>query len=123
MADFRYVNLTPDGSHTDNCVNRAIANGSGLTYEEVEYKLELIGELLDCDYRCVCCYEFLLTHYFGFEPIRCRGLTLDEFAEEHPYGLYLVRSEGHISVLDDYEVQDIWDCRDMVLTNAWRIKR
>lgn len=121
MVDFRYWNAQPDGIVQNDCVCRAISYASGLDYYKIEEKLYHIGKLLECDPLCVDCYDILLTDYFGYEPIDCEGLTLYEFAEQHPFGLYLVRSDGHISVLDDYCIIDIWDCRDMVLTNAWRI--
>jgi hypothetical protein len=122
MVGYKFTNYNPYGDTEENdCVNRAIANVSGLGYNEIKDKLFYVGKLLDCESKCVCCYGFLLNNVFGYEPIKCRGLTLYEFAEEHPYGLYLCRSEGHISVLDNYVVEDIFDCRDMILTNAWRI--
>lgn len=121
MVDFKYWNAQPDGRVQNDCVARAISYASGLPYNEVVDKLFLTGELLDCDALCVDCYSLLLDKYFKFTPIRCSGETLYEFADKHATGLYLVRSNGHISVLDNYCVVDIWDCRDMVLTNAWRI--
>jgi len=122
MVGFRYWNANPDGIIENDCVCRAICYASGLSYETIEEKLYYIGRLLECDPLCVDCYAFLLTDYFGFEPIICNGEPLYEFAEYHPNGMYLVRSDGHISVLDNYAVVDHWDCRDMKLTNAWRIK-
>lgn len=122
MVHFRYWNEQPDGLIQNDCVARAIAYASGLDYNKVAEKLYLTGELLECDALCVDCYSFLLDNYFEFTPIKCDGESLYEFAEKHPTGLYLVRSNGHISVLDNYCVVDIWDCRDMLLTNAWRIK-
>lgn len=121
MVGFEYWNENPNGEHKGDCVTRAIAYASGLPYEVVSEKLYHTGELLECDALCVDCYAFLLENYFEFTPIRCKGDTLYEFAEKHPTGLYLVRSNGHISVLDNYCVIDIWDCRDMVLTKAWKI--
>lgn len=121
MVGFRYWNAQPDGLVQNDCVCRAISYASGIPYYTIEEKLYYIGKLLECDPLCVDCYAFLLTEYFGFNPIDCRGETLYEFAEENPHGLFLVRSNGHISVLDNYCVVDIWDCRDMELTNAWRI--
>ena len=122
MVGFRYYNNNPYGDKETDCVNRAIANVSGCTYQQIQDKLFYVGKLLECEYKCLCCYSFLVQDVLGYEPIKCRGLTLAEFAEEHPCGLYLVRSEGHISVLDNYVVEDIFDCRDMILTNAWRIE-
>lgn len=121
MAKFKFYNVNPDGALKNDCVCRAISYASGLPYDEVEHKLYLTGELLDCDELCVDCYSFLITDVFGFTPIKCNGLTLNEFADLYPRGLYLVRSSGHISTLNDFVVIDIWDCREMILTNAWRI--
>lgn len=121
MADFKYHNENPKNARINDCVVRAISYASDLPYETIEEKLFYTGELLDCDSLCVCCYSFLLTDVLGYKPIECDGLTLNEFADLHPYGLYLVRSNGHISVLDNNTVEDTWDCRDMILTNAWRI--
>lgn len=121
MVDFEYYNIQPEGIIQNDCVCRAISYATGLPYYKIEEKLYYAGKFLECDALCVDCYEILLTDYFGFKPIDCEGETLYEFAEEHPQGMYLVRSDGHISVLDDYCVIDIWDCRDMILTNAWKI--
>lgn len=121
MANFQYENLNPYGEKENDCVIRALANATGEPYFEIEDKLFYVGKLLNCDRRYLCCYSFLIDKVFGFEPIKCKGLTLNEFADFYPYGEYLVRSNGHISVLKDFCVYDIWDCREMILTNAWRI--
>lgn len=121
MVGFEFYNLNPDGELIGDCVCRAIAYATDYPYEIIQEKLYYVGKLLECDPLNVCCYDFLLTKYFGYIPITCNNIPLTEFAEHHKNGLYLVRSEGHISVLDNYCVVDIWDCRDMELTNAWKI--
>lgn len=122
MAKYKYLDLTPSGASINDCVTRAIEYATGLPYDVIVDKLYLTSELLDCERLCVSCYEFLLTNVFGFIPIVCNGLTLNEFADIHPRGLYLVRSNGHISVLDNFVVRDEFDCRNMVLTNAWKVE-
>ena len=121
MVGYRYWNARPDGFIKNDCVTRAISYASGLSYDTIKEKLYYIGKLLDCDPLCLDCYEFLLVDYFKYRPIECYGMPLYEFADLHPEGLYLVRANGHISVIDDYTVIDTWDCRGMILTNAWRI--
>lgn len=44
-----------------------------------------------------------------------------DFADTHPYGIYLVRMNGHISTVWGGNVVDIWDCRNSHITNAWKI--
>lgn len=121
MVGFKYENLNPYGEKENDCIIRAIANATGLDYYDVEKKLFYVGELLECDRRYLCCYSFLIDKVFEFKPVKCYGMTLAEFADLHPNGTYLVRGNGHISVLDNYVIKDIWNCKDMVLTNAWRI--
>jgi hypothetical protein len=48
-------------------------------------------------------------------------MTVEEFADNNPYGTYLVRMNGHISTVIDNCIYDIFDCRKAILTNAWKI--
>ena len=121
MARFVYENLNPYGERENDCVIRAIAKVTGLPYADIEDKLFYVGKIFECDSKCLGCYSFLIDKVFDFQRVPCAGLTLNEFADLHPRGLYLVRSDGHISVLKDNAVHDIWDCRDMILTHAWKI--
>lgn len=121
MVGFKYWNENPDGAIKGDCVCRAIAYASGLSYYDIQEKLYYIGKLLKCDALRVDCYDFLLSKFFDYEPIYCYNERLTDFAEKHAHGLYLVRSRGHISVLDNYCIIDTWDCRNMILTNAWKI--
>lgn len=59
--------------------------------------------------------------YFGNRPrqVDCEGLSVEEFADIYPYGVYLVRIDGHLTCVIDDGVYDIWDCRDELATNAW----
>jgi hypothetical protein len=57
----------------------------------------------------------------GGVPKNCEGMTINDFAELHPKGAYLLRMDGHISTLIDYTVYDIFDCREHRITNAWKM--
>jgi len=118
---FKYWNENVEGKHIGDCVTRAITLASGLSYNKVQEKLFYTGKLLECDPLCVECYDFLLTKYLDFDRLYPLNETLWEFSSKHTRGMYLVRSRGHISVLLDNCVYDTWDCRDMVLTTAWKI--
>lgn len=49
-------------------------------------------------------------------------MTVNDFADIHPQGTYLLRMNGHITTLIDYTVFDIFDCREYFITNAWEIR-
>ena len=119
---FVYYNRNPDGEKQSDCVTRAISLASGLPYREVRRKLYHSAKLLDCEKLCHTCYSFLIEQVLKFRPVNCDGMNVGEFADLHPYGVYLVRMAGHISTIIDGDCYDIWDCRDQNLTSAWKVK-
>ena len=121
MAKFVYHNVNPDGQKASDCVTRAISLGSGLDYPVVRRKLYHSAKLFDCDKLNVDCYCHLLQDVLKFPRVNCDGFTVEEFADTYPYGVYLVRMDGHISTIWNGEVVDIWDCRDCEITHSWRI--
>lgn len=122
MAKFNYLNVNPDGNKESDCVTRAISLATQTSYSNIRKKLFHTARLLECEKLCNCCYSFLIERVFNCKPINCDGLTVNQFADLHPVGVFLVRMEGHISTIINNCVYDIWDCRDMKLTNAWQVK-
>lgn len=120
---FKYLNVNPLDIEEADCVTRAISLASGYSYAEVQDKLYYISELLECERLCVCCYQHLLTDVFKYDKIYCRDMSVAEFAKLHPQGTYLIRMDGHLSVLHDGVVYDIWDCSNEILTDVWYVTR
>lgn len=121
MARFIYHNVNPDGEKASDCVTRAISLGSGYSYPVIRKKLYHSAELFDCEKLNVDCYAHLLEDVLKFPQVRTHRMTVGEFADTHPYGIYLVRMNGHISTVWWGDVIDIWDCRSSHITNAWKI--
>lgn len=120
MAKFIYYNNNPFGFEEDDCVTRAITLCSGLSYFDISNKLKLTGELLDCEKLCVCCYDFLIEKVLKFPKVEIdMGMTVDDFAKQHPKGIYLLRMEQHITSLIDGTIYDLWDCSDRKISHAW----
>jgi hypothetical protein len=123
MAKFRYYNRDEDGVHRNNCVTRAISLASGMSMGETRRKLRCVAILFDCAPRiCMSCYKHLIENVLYYKPLDCDGMTVGEFADMHPQGTYLVRMEQHISIIIDNCVNDIFDCRGHLLTNAWEVR-
>lgn len=120
---FRYHNVNPLSLTESDCVTRAISLATGYSYAEIKDKLYYISQLLDCERLCVCCYQHLLDDVFKYDKVYCTGLTVREFSERHPDGIFLIRMEGHLSVLSNGIIYDIWDCSDEVLTDVWLIDK
>lgn len=123
MANFCYLNVSPDKSkHRNDCVTRAISLASGLPYSKVRKKLYHTAQLLDCEKLCVSCYIHLIEKVLCAVPKNCDDMTVNDFAEIHSQGTYLLRMNGHITTLIDYTVFDLFDCREYFITNAWEIR-
>lgn len=120
---FKYVNVNPSGAKTDDCVTRAISLASGLDYYEVQEKLVLTSKLFGCDRLTRSCYQNLLEYVLGYTPVYCRGMTVDEFCYEYPYGTYLIRMKGHITCVINGVINDIWDCGDLKCDKAWFVPK
>ena len=121
MANYIRYNQNDDKINRNDCVTRAISLASKLPYSTIRRKLRYTAKLLGCQKLRVSCYEFLIREVLGGVPINCEGMTINNFAELHPYGTYLLRMDGHISTLIDFTVYDIFDCRQHYITNAWRL--
>lgn len=122
MAKFVYYNVNPKGIREEDCVTRAITLATGLDYEDIADKLYLTAELLDCQKLCMYCYRRLIEDVFKFKEVDGGGMTVEEFADLHPYGIYLIRIEGHITVSVYGEIWDIWDCRDELVDTVWEVE-
>ena len=123
MADYVFYNNNPDLLIENDCVTRAISLASGLPYEAIEDKLYLTSKLFECPKLCICCYENLLNYVFNYENIYgVEGMTIGDFADKFPYGVYLVRVEGHLTCVIDNHIMAIWDCRDKIVDLVWEVK-
>jgi hypothetical protein len=121
MARYVYYNRNDDKVSRNDCVTRAISLASDLPYSTIRKKLRYTARLLNCCRICVSCYEFLIREVLGGVPVNCEGMSIDDFAELHPRGTYLLRMDGHITCLIDYTLYDIFDCRQHRITNAWKM--
>ena len=121
MARYVYYNRNDDQVKRNDCVTRAISLASGLPYKTIRRKLRYTARLLDCEKLCVSCYEWLIREVLGGTPKNCEGMTVNDFADLHPYGTYLLRMDGHICTLMDFTLYDIFDYREHFITNAWKM--
>lgn len=122
MAEFRYWNENPQGEHRNDCVTRAISLASGLPYREVRRKLFHTARLLDCERLCWSCYSFFITDVLGCRQVNCDGMSVEDFADKHPKGTYLIRIDMHLTTIIDGILYDTFDCRERLCHIAWEIR-
>lgn len=122
MAKFVYLNVEPGKIKKNDCVTRAIKLVSGLSYSTIRKKLFHTKKLIDCESAyCPTCYSFLIQEVLGGVSKNCDNMTVEEFANKHPNGNYLVRIEGHLTAICNSVIFDIWDCRSRYCSLAWRV--
>ena len=123
MARYQFLNVNPLGEIEEDCVCRAISLALDEDYYKIQEKLYLVAKLFECESLCVCCYKYLLDDVYDLKRIEeVRGMTIEEFANYFPIGIFIVRVEGHLTCVIDNHIMDIWDCRDKIVDLVWEVK-
>lgn len=116
---YKFYNANAHGNFVNDCTIRAISLAEGKTWNETYDELSEIAQdngiilddvnfidpLLDSRYDRICFKE----KYVG------------EFAEEHPVGVFLITTKGHITCCIDGVIYDTFDCRDRIMWCAWKV--
>ena len=123
MARYQCLNVNPVGKIEEDCVCRAISLSLNEDYYKIQEKLHLVAELFECEYLCVCCYKYLLDNVYDLKRIEeVKGMTVEEFANHFPIGVFIVRVEGHLTCVIDNNIMDIWNCKDEIVDLVWEVK-
>lgn len=123
MARYQFLNVNPLGEIEEDCVCRAISLALDEDYYKIQEKLYLVAKLFECEYLCICCYKYLLDEVYDLKRIEeVKGMTVEEFANYFPVGIFIVRVEGHLTCVIDNHIMDIWDCRDKIVDLVWEVK-
>lgn len=122
MSNFIFLNVNPVGAIESDCVTRAITYATKEDYFTIKRKLNLVAELMDCEMLCVGCYKFLLDEVYGFKRIdEFSGKTINEALKWLKNGLFLVRVDNHLTIVENGKICDTWDCGDEEIRVIWCI--
>ena len=116
---YRYYNRNPYGRNIEDCVIRAL---SLLTdkdwdemYRELAYYSSQKGYMTDN-------VEFVEDYLDDRYPRECHySKTVGEFANEHPYGRYIISMPNHVTSVINGTVIDTFDPSNKIMRCAWRI--
>lgn len=118
MANFVYFNPNPYGAKVGDCVVRAICAATGQDWDTTYTGLTFQGfALKDMPSSNYVWGEYLRS--LGFEreaiPNYCPACyTVEEFADDHPRGAYILGTGVHAVCVLDGCVIDNWDSRNEV---------
>lgn len=121
---FSYYNCNPHHKRTDDCVIRAIAAGTGDSWEKVLKDLT--------DYMIKYGYMLNTPDLYGkylkdngwvkqSQPVKANGskIRIKEFLKKFK-GCAIVHSgAGHITYVSEGKVYDIWDTSEQIVGNYW----
>ena len=123
-----YYNPNPvrqDGEVGD-CAVRAIAKALGISWEEAHVRLSfnayLMGDIQNSD---LVWGSILRKAGFVREivPNTCPDCyTVREFCLDHPHGIFVIKSEGHVATVIDGTLYDTWNSEMKIPIYYWTRK-
>lgn len=118
---YKYYNANSKNNFIDDCVVRSISVAEGETWDDTYDKLSALARregLLMSNVSFV--EDYLDERYVR----KCfRSITVGDFVEHHPKGIYLITMNGHITCSYYGTIIDTFDCRNRIMKCAWKVIR
>lgn len=121
---FSYYNANPYGRLVNDCTIRAISLATGETwndtYKELSDFARMQGSMLD-DVMYIDSY---LDKMFDkiYQRNNKKKLTVREFTQQYPIGIFLITMRGHITCCIDGTIYDTFYPGDRLVWEAYKVK-
>jgi len=123
---YKMFNPNPTASRVGDCVIRAVCAATGETWEQAYIGLCLNGYLMgDLPSANNVWGAYLREKGFirRILPATCPDCyTVERFANEHPTGVYVLSTNGHVVTVRDGDWYDVWDSGDCVPVYYWTME-
>ena len=120
-----YVMYEPNPVRTGaiDCAVRAVSKALDVSWEKAYTMLSVNGFLMGNDPAGDEIWSSVLRQH-GFKryivPNTCPDCyTVDNFAEDHPKGTYVVKSDNHVATIVNGTLYDSWDSGNKVVIYYW----
>ena len=120
---WQYFNPNPIDARVGDCSVRAIAAALNIPWETAYSKLAMNGFLMgdmpssDIVWGAVLRENGFTRHMI---PDTCPDCyTVEDFAADHPQGVYVVKSDGHVATIKNGVLLDSWDSKSKVPFYFW----
>lgn len=123
MAGWKPYNPNPAGKTVGDCTVRALSAALGTDWPTAYARIALAGFLMhdmpssNSVWASVLKLEGYTRHAVPNECPDC--YTVDNFADDHPQGVYVVATGGHVVTIRDGTVLDSWDSRREIPLFYW----
>ena len=117
-TNYIFKNLNPAGLRIGDCAIRAVAEALGTTWEKAYLGLCDYGlKMRELPNSNEVWGRFLYDHNFKWQPVNryfSDNYTLRRFCEDHPHGVYVLATGGHVVTVKDGKYYDTWDSGDEI---------
>ena len=120
---YRFYNPNPVRGGDGDCAVRAVAKALGMTWEKAYAELSFNGFLMGDVMSSDTVWGALLREH-GYRrdvvPNTCPDCyTVGEFVEDHPYGVFVIKSPNHVATAVDGVLYDSWDSSGQTVIYFW----
>ena len=117
-------NTNPTGKHVGDCTVRALTKALDLTWDQAYSMLAMQGYIMgDMPSSNAVFGAVLRANGFTREviPNECPDCyTLEDFANDHPVGTFVVGMSGHVATVIDGVIYDAWHSESEIPIYVWR---
>ena len=120
---FAYYNPNPVAAREEDCAVRAVSAAIGISWDEafdlIAHNAKQMGAMM---HRDAAWGSVLRQHGFILKviPNSCpECYTAEDFAIEHPRGVYVLGFGTHTAAVIDGTILDTWDSRDEIPIYVW----
>jgi len=120
---FAYYNPNPVAAREEDCAVRAVSAALGVSWDEafdlIAHNAKQMGAMM---HRDAAWGSVLRQHGFIRKviPNSCpECYTAEDFAIEHPRGVYVLGFGTHTAAVIDGTILDTWDSRDEIPIYVW----
>ena len=114
-----YYNPNPTGKNVGDCTVRAISKATGNDWGKTYLSLCIEG-YLSGDMPSSNAVWGTYLHRLGYTRYLCPDYcTVQEFADSHPHGTYILALSNHVVCVEDGEPWDSWDSSRESVLYCW----
>lgn len=115
--NYTFYNANPNSHYVNDCTIRAISLAEGKSWDETYDELSKIAQKNRIILDDVNFIEPFLDERYERECFE--DVYVGEFAENHPYGTYLITMDGHITCCINGVIYDTFNCLNRMMKCAW----
>lgn len=126
MSRWRYYNENPTGRNVGDCAIRAVSVALGIDWETAFAMVAKAAYQMGDMPSSNSVWGAVLRQngfYRGVIPNSCPDCyTAEQFAEEHPRGIYVLGFGDHVATVRDGYIYDSWDSSGEIPQYYWYLK-